>query len=371
MPPADRPLRVLLVMGRSTGGIGRHVRTLAAALVAGGHDVTVCAPAASEELFGWSATGARFRPAPVGAVRPRSALAARRALRLAAADRDVVHAHGVRAGAVTAAAGLTPPLVVTWHNGPHDRWRRRLAHPALERLVARQAAMTLTVSADLAERARRAGAGRVRTVAVVAPPLAPAATDPVQLRAELGAADRPLVVAVGRLEPQKRLDLLVRAVADWPDPPAPVVVVAGTGSLEERLRQLVEDTGAPVSLLGRRDDVAGLLAAADVVVLPSAWEGYPLVAQEALRAGTALVATAVGGVPALVGDGARLVPPGDLGALRTALRELLGDPAARHELAARGRARAAGWPSEADMVAELAQAYLDLRSRVSEERRSG
>ncbi|MDQ1695753.1 MAG: hypothetical protein QOJ03_1106 [Frankiaceae bacterium] len=357
-------LRILLVVGPSTGGIGRHVHTVAGEMVRRGHDVAVVGPAASAATFDWAATGAAFVPAPIGGASPRALRRATAMLRRAAAERDVVHAHGVRTGAVAAAARLRP-LVVTWHNGPHDRWRRRLAHPALEQLVARRADLTLTVSADLSNRAARAGARAVETVVVVAPPLPSAGRSPEAVRSELGVGARPLVLAVGRLEPQKRIDVLVDALAGWPGPVSPVAVVAGTGSLEADLRRQIERTGAPVRLLGRREDVADLMTAADVVVLPSAWEGYPLVAQEALRAGTALIATPVGGVPDLVGPAALLVPAGDPHALQLALRHLVEDPAERRRLGAAGRERAHTWPTTEQMVDRLAQIYLDLTSRSS------
>ena len=80
-----------------------------------------------------------------------------------------------------------------------------------------------------------------------------------------------------------------------------------------------------------------LLAAAAVFVLPSRWEGQPLILQEALRAGAAIVATRVGGIPDLVGDAAVLVAPGDAQALAAAVRAVLTDPS----LAARLRTAAA------------------------------
>jgi glycosyltransferase involved in cell wall biosynthesis len=135
-----------------------------------------------------------------------------------------------------------------------------------------------------------------------------------------------------------------------------VVAVAGDGPLAAQLR-----AAAPqVRWLGRRTDVADLYAAADVVALPSVWEARSLTAQEALRAGVPLVATAVGGLPDLLGDGAVLVPPGDPVALGTAVRRLLDDPAAAAEVAARGRAVAAGWPDEHDAVAQVAALYAEL-----------
>lgn len=357
------PLRIRLVVGSTSGGIGRHVETLARELGKRGHRVTVVAPISATATFDFASAGAEVVVVPIGSVRPLRLLRSVRALRVDAADWDVTHAHGARAGATAAAAGGRP-LVVTWHNGPHDRLRRRWLHPWLERFGCRRTDQLLAVSTDLAGRARRAGARDVRTVAIVASALPAPTRTAAEVRAELGAGGRHLVVTAARLEPQKRLDVLVDAVADWPTHPAPAVVIAGTGSLENDLRRRIAETGAPVTLLGRREDVTDLLAAADVAVLASAWEGYPLLAQEAMRAGTPLIATAVGGVPELVGDGALLIPPGHPQALRQALIDLVSDPAARERWARAGQARAEQWPSVAQMVDDLVDNYLDLKSRL-------
>ncbi|KOG86532.1 hypothetical protein ADK38_30490, partial [Streptomyces varsoviensis] len=79
-----------------------------------------------------------------------------------------------------------------------------------------------------------------------------------------------------------------------------------------------------------------------------------------LHAGVPLVATAVGGIPELVGDAAELVPYGDPDALATAVARLLADPRRRTELARAGRARAAEWPTEDDTVAQVLSVYDEL-----------
>ncbi|MGI8537760.1 MAG: glycosyltransferase family 4 protein, partial [Mycobacteriales bacterium] len=197
----------------------------------------------------------------------------------------------------------------------------------------------------LGARARAAGGRDVRPGPVAASPLRATGRDP-----GLGS---PLVLAVGRLHPQKGYDTLLAALPLLGDA---VVAVAGDGPLEAALR-----AAAPqVRWLGRRDDVADLLAAADVVVLPSVWEARSLTAQEALRAGRPLVATAVGGIPELVRDGAVLVPPGDPRALAAAVRGLLEDPVAAAAVAARGREVAATWPTPDDTVDQVAALYREL-----------
>src|SRR5690606_11317927 len=172
-------------------------------------------------------------------------------------------------------------------------------------------------SADLVARAAALGARDARFGPVAAPPLPAPARPAAAVRAELELAPQtPLVLSVGRLHPQKGYDTLVDAAARWRErEPSPVVVIAGTGPSYLRLAARISASRAPVRLLGHRTDIADLLAAADLAVVTSRWEARQLFAQEVLRTGTPLVATAVGGIPDLVGDAALLVPPGDVVAL--------------------------------------------------------
>jgi glycosyltransferase involved in cell wall biosynthesis len=259
-------------------------------------------------------------------------------------DVDVVHAHGLRPGLTAALARPRVPLVVTWHNAVlGDRLDLLRARPA-ELVVAHRAAASLCVSPDLVGHVYRLG-GSPRLAPVGAAPLAAPGRPAAEVRAEIGAEGRALIVCVARLHHQKGLDVLVDAAAGLADHPRrPLIAIAGDGPERIPLETRINRTSAPVRLLGARSDVADLLAAADLAVLPSRWEGSPLAAHEALAAGLPLVASAVGGVPLLAGDGARLVPPEDPEVLAAALRDLLDDPAAAAALAGRGRARAATWP---------------------------
>lgn len=358
-----RPLRLALVLGTSAGGVGRHVAALAGGLAGAGHEVLVCGPAATAETFGFAAAGARFvpvevtdRPRPVGDLR---AVARLRSLLRGA---DVVHAHGLRAGglavlAVRSLGRARPRLVVTLHNALLARGSVAVAYGVLERVVARGADDVLGVSADLEERMRSLGAARVGHAVVPAPVGATARRTPEEVRADLGVTG-PLVVTVARLAEQKGLPLLLDAAALLAGrAPVPVFVVAGDGPLEASLRARIDAESLPVRLLGRRSDVAELFAAADVATCPSVWEGQPLVVQEALRAGAPLVATAVGGVPEMVGDAAVLVPYGDPAALAAAVGRLLDDPAERARLSAAARDRAASFPDDAAAVAAALAVY--------------
>jgi glycosyltransferase involved in cell wall biosynthesis len=299
--------------------------------------------------------------APVGQVKPVAMAQTRRALRRAAVGAGVVHAHGLRAGAAAAGAGLRLPLVTTWHNAWIGGEAGRALHDSLARYVARRSDLALAASPDLADAARQAGAAAARLTFVVAPPLGPARRPRAEVRAELGVGDRPLVLAAGRLQAQKRFDLLVAAAAGWVgNPVSPSVVIAGDGPDRASLAAQINRSGAPVTLLGQREDVADLLAAADVVAISSDWEARALIAQEALRAGVPLVATAVGGLPDLLGDAAVLIRPADAAELRRAIEQAATDSQLRARLFAAGPDRAAEWPTPEAMIDELLALYLDL-----------
>ncbi|MFF3909016.1 glycosyltransferase family 4 protein [Streptomyces sp. NPDC001848] len=363
-PHGRSPLRTVQVLGWGSAGSSAHVRTLAAGLAARGVSVTVCAPSEAERTYDFTGAGARHVPVP-RSTDPASLAA----LRIACGDADLVHAHGLHAGlrAALALGGRRTPLVVTWHTRAHAEGARAHLLRLLERRVARAASVVLGTSSDLVERARRRGARDARLAAVALPaPRRPAEyEDPdrlrPKLRAELGAADRPLLMAVGALDRHRGHDVLLDASRVWRGlDPAPLVVIAGEGPLRTALQRRIEDEGLPVRLLGRREDVAQLLAAADLALLPSSWESRSVLAQEALHARVPLVATDVGGIRELVGDAAELVPYGDADALATAVVRLLDDPARRELLKDRGTRQAATWPTEDETVAQVLSVYDEL-----------
>ncbi|GAA0914961.1 glycosyltransferase family 4 protein [Virgisporangium ochraceum] len=363
-------MRVALVLASSTGGVGRHVMSLTAALVARGIDVTVLGPAATDTQFGFAALGASFTPVEIPASpQPADAVAVRVMRRaLSTVEPDVVHAHGLRAGLVAALArSRRVPLVVTWHNRVLAGGLRKAIYSQLERYVAGAADVTLGASSDLVERVKALGGKDVRLGEVAAPTLPAPVRPPGEVRSEFGiGAGRPIVLSVGRLHAQKRHDLLIDVAARWTGrghpalDPLPAVVIAGSGPEYVPLAERILTSHAPVTLAGHREDVPDLLGAADLAVVTSDWEARQLFAQEALRAGVPLVSTAVGGLPELVGDAASFVPPNDPDAFDAAVRTLLGDRDARADLARRGLARAATWPTEAETAARVAAVYAEL-----------
>ncbi len=280
---------------------------------------------------------------------------------------QLLHTHLVGANVTgrLAARLARVPHVATVHTPPggaEDTPGRRWADGVTARSSSRIVAPSTAVAEAYAAR-WRLPARRVTVLPNPAPPRPARPGARAAVRAELGIGDREvLVVCLARLEAQKGVDVLVQAAEGLPDDVR--VVVAGDGP--ERAALLAPATAAGVRLLGHRSDVADLLAAADLLVLPSRHEALPLTLLEAMQAGVPVVASCVGGIPELLGGGAGvLVPPGAAGALREAIDALAADRARRTELAAAGASRVAA----AHAPAVVARAHLALYREVLAERR--
>ena len=353
--------RIGLVLGTSTGGVGRHVRALAAGLQSRGAQVTVCAPASVDASFGFSAMGTTFVPVGIGKgwrfFDPRTV----GRLRDAVADLELVHAHGLRPSiAASRARRSGQPLVVTWHNAVLGSSLHRQVLARSEQSVARRADLVLGASQDLVDRAHQLGAQNSRLTMLPAPAMQPVHATRDETRAELGVGTEPVVLTVARLVPQKRLDLLVDAAARVAQDGSPLtVLIVGGGRLHDDLTRQIHATHAPVRLLGERSDVPDLLAAADIFALSSAWEARSFAVQEAMLAGCAVVVPNVGGLPDLVCDAGLVVSP-DAAALAAGIKRLVDDPDERTALAAAGLKRAATWPDEATVIDETIADYLAL-----------
>ena len=161
---------------------------------------------------------------------------------------------------------------------------------------------------------------------------------------------------MARLEPQKNPELLAEACSALQHPAE--LLIAGEGSLRP---QLEKHSG--VTLLGVRSDIPELMADADVFALSSDYEGHPVALLEAMAAGLPVVATAVGGVPEIVGDAGLLVPPRNIEAFRNALLQLQHDPSLREELSRRARER-----SRSFGVDTMVDSYSAVYDRVAEHR---
>jgi glycosyltransferase involved in cell wall biosynthesis len=143
-----------------------------------------------------------------------------------------------------------------------------------------------------------------------------------------------IVGFVGRLEAVKRPDRFIRIVRALPPviAGAPVVaILAGDGSQRDSVGRLVGAEGleSRVRVLGAVDHGDRIVGALDVLVIPSDHEGHPMVLLEAMRAGTAVVASRVGGIPEVLGDAPWVLPPTNESAMADAVRRLLEDDAER------------------------------------------
>ena len=193
--------------------------------------------------------------------------------------------------------------------------------------------------------------------------------DGARVREELGIGPaEPLIGSVGHLRPEKAFEVLIEALAlpGVEGRPA-TALIAGEGPERGLLESLIANRGLAgrVRLLGARSDVPDLLAALDVAVCCSEFEGGPLSVMEYMEAGLPVVASDVGGLPELVVDGESgiLVPARDAAALAAALGELIGDPERRLRMGERGRQlRRERWSLEA-WAGRIEALYLELLSR--------
>lgn len=367
---------VQVIPSLSVGGAERVAAMLALEQKARGHEVEVVALGPStgswiEAELGRAWIPVRFLDKGPGLdlrVVPRLARALRRA------RPDVIHTHLHVLKYVLPALPAAPRarLVHTVHNladrevEPQSLRLQKLVFGRLVEPVAIGEAVAASMARVYGRPPRVTIPNGVPTARFHPPPGARAA-----VRAPLGLDDAvPVVLAAGRLNPQKNHALLLEAMAQ----PAVAtlgahLLLAGEGELHEALaaRAAAADLAGRVHLLGVRADMPALFGAADVFALSSTWEGNPLVVMEAMSAGLPVVATAVGCVPELVragpGEGAPglLVPPEGPAAFAGALAELLGSARARREAgeAAARRAR------EVFDVGVMTEAYLGVYRRLT------
>jgi glycosyltransferase involved in cell wall biosynthesis len=252
---------------------------------------------------------------------------------------DVLHAHMFGSnlwGTVFGRLAGVPVVVAHQHGWSFER---NLIRYAVDReLIGRGADVFVAVSRE--DRARMIELEGIasRKVRFIANRIAPLPRPLLDLRAELGVPEAaPVIGTLTVLRPEKGLDTFVEAAALLaPQFPGLQALIAGAGREEERLRSLIRklELESTVVLLGFCRNVADVLAALDVAVFSSVREGSPLAVIEAMAAGKAIVATAVGGVPALVRneEHALLVPPRDPPAFAEAVGRLLRDRDLRERL---------------------------------------
>ena len=355
MAPAVLPARIsdptrTVVMATDSpdpSGVGRHMLTLARALPPGwrarlvfpDHDAgrSLAAEGSRLGVAAETAAGGRWRHALAGA--------------------DLVHVHAGIGWEGHGLAGVTDAPVVRTEHLP---WLITCPQQRADyaRMVARLDAV-ITVS--------RAAADSWRPVlATMGGPRVPMACIPNGIEAGPG-ADRPArrkdapqtILCVARFTPQKNHRTLITAMARLArtHPHARLRLVGG-GPEQGRIRARAARHGLDVDFLGPRDDVPALMAEADLLALPSSFEGLPLVVLEAMAHGLPVIATRIGGVTEALGtDHPWLVPPADPRALARALAAAIDDAAARAATALSQRARYDAFYTATRMGEDTAQLY--------------
>jgi glycosyltransferase involved in cell wall biosynthesis len=291
---------------------------------------------------------------------------------VAARHVDIVHGHDYKTNLLAwLLARRTGVLALaTAHGWTGQSWRERRVYYPGDRLVLRRIPRVIAVSSEVRDTLIRSGANPSRVTVLLN------GIDPAAFRADSGRRARmrealgfdpgaQVIGAVGRLEAQKRFDLLLEAFAGlrttWPHAR---LVVAGDGSLRGALESHAARLGLGRScrFLGHRADVADLHDAFDLFVQSSEYEGTPNAVLEAMAMETPLVATDVGGTRELAfpGEHALVVPPHDVEALGRAIGAVLADPAAAQARAARARRRVETELSFAGRTRQLERIYEDL-----------
>lgn len=378
MPLPGARLKVLRIVGRlNVGGPAREVTILSTHLASAGYDTLL--------VHGSLAKGEASLECPQGPhlrieqlaelgreVRPFHDLAALvRLTRLIYRERpDIVDTHASKAGTLGRLAAFAYNVarprqrrclvVHTFHGhvfrsylGPLGSWAVRVA----ERWLARLTDVVVTISPrqrdDIVTEYRIAPADRVAVMrlGLDLDPLLALDGQAANLRGELHYRDCDFVLGfVGRLVPIKDPAMLVHAFAIVvQDLPNARLMIVGDGELRPGLEALVASLGLSgvVSFLGWRSDLCQIYSTLDVLVLSSLSEGTPVALIEAMAAGKAAVATAVGGVPDVTSDGVTglLVPPRRPADLAAAVLKLA-DAAVRARMGQAGRARASDYKAE-------------------------
>jgi glycosyltransferase involved in cell wall biosynthesis len=286
---------------------------------------------------------------------------------------DVLHCHkfGSNAwGAVIAPLIRAPVLVTHEHSWSFTGDRRRML---VDRhvIAPRAAAMVAVSSLDARRMVEIEHLPRDKVRVIPNGIVTPRVADPLALRRALAIdPEVPVVGFVGRLRPEKRVDLILTAAATLLRERKVHVVLVGAGPEEAALRDQVREASIAdaVTFLGFRPDATTLAAGFDVAVLASDREGAPLTLLEYMALGRPIVTTSVGGIPEIVEDGrdAVLVPPGDAASLASAIGRLLDDPAERLRLGSEAAARQAAQFSFVEMTRRVERLYLELLGRTEE-----
>ena len=280
---------------------------------------------------------------------------------------DILHTHSFRPNIYGRMAGavLKPDLrmVAHYHNEYADKWHGEAL--VLERRLARLTDVGIAVS--------NAVACHVTSQTGLRPKVLENGVDLSRVtggcrsagRARLGVPQNAQVVGlVGRICRQKGVDTFVdAAIRLCPELPKAHFVVVGDCEDQELttgLRNKIEAAGRAdrISFVAHTENIADIYAALDLLAIPSRWEGFGLVAAEAMAAGVPVIASNVGGLPGVLGDAGCMVSPDDAPAFCSAIARVLSDPSSHARMVADGRRQAErfDWSASATRLASLYEA---------------
>jgi len=383
MLPPDRPISIAHVLEATEGGTKQYLMDVCLGLPPERFRQTALVSWQRDPAFILDADrlaegGVMVRFVPMRReISPLADLRAFRWLRafFARHEFDIIHCHSSKAGFLgrwaAKKAGSSAALAYSPHAFAFQMAvgaSRRCLYRRLERWAGRWT--DLLIASCESERALAVDGSIIppdRTVVVpTGIDVSRFASDAGQFREQLGVPPgHRLIGAVGAVVPQKGHTYLVDAarmvLAQMPDT---TFVVAGEGPLRAELTARAQSAGLGrrMTFVGHREDIPGLLAALDLFVLPSLWEGLPYALLEAMAAGVPVVATEIPGVVDLVraGETGWLAPPADAASLAEAILRALGEPEECAQMAARARELVATEHTREKMLAALAEVYERL-----------
>jgi glycosyltransferase involved in cell wall biosynthesis len=337
----------VLTRSDTVAGVQVHVRDLAKALMARGHQVTVLVGGNGPYINDLKKNAIPFRlvPALVREMHPlldsQAVMQLRRHFK--ELEPDLVSTHSSKAGWLGrfAARSLGLPVTFTahgWAFTPGVAPRAAAFYRIAERIAAPFTSRIITVAEHDRELALSKGVGRPAQIATVHYGI-PAVSDALRAAPE---SEPPRIIMVARFDVQKDHTTLFRALANlrgraW------TVEFVGDGPLENEMRKLAQQLGIAdrVQFSGLRSDVADRLARAQIFALISNYEGFPISILEGMRAGLPVIASNVAGVRESVQDGRTglVIPPRDVAAVEAGLEKLLSSSSLRKEMGIAGRKR--------------------------------
>jgi glycosyltransferase involved in cell wall biosynthesis len=352
------------------GGAEKHLVRIANALDRDRFRVSVAVARGGGSYEGELAADVGYHPLPGGRMRG-AALPLRRLLRRERPDVLCSFMDHANCVALLASRGLADaPAVVAGVQNPPSTSLQRVPAPirgairAGMRALYPRADAVVALSRGVGDELARMIPGVAGRLAVIPNAGMDAAVAPPAVRAPRPPDAAPVLVACGRLVPQKGYPVLLRALARVREQVPARLQILGEGPLRAELGELAASLGVDdaVAFEGFQADPAAWMGAADVFVLSSQYEGFGNVIVEAMAAGAPVVATDCPYGPGEILEGGRhgiLVPPGDPEALAAALLRVLGDPALRERLRAAGAARASAFGAPA-VAGEYGRLFDDV-----------